>query len=248
MNYKSRTPPTMFDVDLKILYAVNISIDFNLKDVFEILEKKMQLKLKFGIHLEWKDHRLMYHNLKNESVKNILNKEEVSRMWVPTLIFENTDDNEFVEVDKHSEIMIKRMGIPFLSSIKEADEIYKYMGSENPIAFEEIYTKTFRCNYQLSMYPFDTQICFVYLVASSRYKDTVKIIPRNIKMTGQHLLPQYVLQKWDLEYRNKTRPADGVQLRIVLTRRIVSELLTTYLPTLLLIMIVHTTNYFKVIE
>ena len=245
-NYKSRTPPIKFDATIDTLYAANISIDFTLKNVLEISEIDMKLKLKFAIHLEWIDHRLTYQNLKEKTVKNILTKEEESMIWMPTLIFENTDDNEIVEVDKNSEIMIERKGHPKLSSIGDSDEIYEYNGKENPIAFEQVFTKLFGCNFQLQLYPFDTQICYVYLAVGHQYMDTVEMVPRKIKMRGRTLLPQYVLQKWDLEYNNKTCPSQGLHVRIVLSRRIVSELLTTYLPTLLLILIVHMTNYFKV--
>ena len=34
-------------------------------------------------------------------------------------------------------------------------------GGENKLEFQEVYTKTFKCEYQLQMYPFDTQVtCF----------------------------------------------------------------------------------------
>ncbi len=35
----------------------------------------------------------------------------------------------------------------------------KHSGAENPITFEEVYTKKFKCEYQLAMFPFDTQVC-----------------------------------------------------------------------------------------
>ena len=38
---------------------------------------------------------------------------------------------------------------------------------------------------------------------------------------------------------------DGLQVVILLKRRIVNELLTTYLPTLLILIIVYSTNFFK---
>jgi len=31
-------------------------------------------------------------------------------------------------------------------------------GDENKLEFQEVYTKTFKCEYQLQMYPFDTQV------------------------------------------------------------------------------------------
>ena len=40
-------------------------------------------------------------------------------------------------------------------------------------------------------------------------------------------------------------PDEGVIMTIVLKRRILNELLTTYLPSLLILTIVYATNYFK---
>ena len=33
-----------------------------------------------------------------------------------------------------------------------------FLGSLNRITFQEVYTKTFKCEYQLQLYPFDTQV------------------------------------------------------------------------------------------
>ena len=36
-------------------------------------------------------------------------------------------------------------------------EINIFEGQFNRITFEQVYTKTFKCTYQLQLYPFDTQ-------------------------------------------------------------------------------------------
>ena len=37
-------------------------------------------------------------------------------------------------------------------------EINIFEGQFNRITFEQVYTKTFKCTYQLQLYPFDTQV------------------------------------------------------------------------------------------
>ena len=59
-------------------------------------------------------------------------------------------------------------------------------------------------------------------------------------MSGQVELMQYSVKNWIIE-----ESPSGVVVTLVLGRKILNELLTTYLPTSLLIIIVHTTNYFK---
>ena len=38
------------------------------------------------------------------------------------------------------------------------EEINIFEGEFNRITFEQVYTKTFKCTYQLQLYPFDTQV------------------------------------------------------------------------------------------
>lgn len=42
----------------------------------------------------------------------------------------------------------------------ELSLIQPYLGEENRMTFQEIYTKTFQCVYELQLYPFDTQVVF----------------------------------------------------------------------------------------
>ena len=51
---------------------------------------------------------------------------------------------------------------------------------------------------------------------------------------------QYTVKEWNIEKTLK-----GVSVTIVLGRKILNEMLTTYLPTTLLVIIVHSTNYYK---
>ena len=59
-------------------------------------------------------------------------------------------------------------------------------------------------------------------------------------MSGPTELMQYTIKKWIMEEK-----ATGVVVTLVLGRKILNEILTTYLPTSLLIIIVHSTNYYK---
>ena len=51
-------------------------------------------------------------------------------------------------------------------------------------------------------------------------------------------MSQYILHSLGI-------PSDGISVEIVLTRRLISALMTTYFPSLFLIVISHITNYFK---
>ena len=53
------------------------------------------------------------------------------------------------------------------------------------------------------------------------------------------------LQSWTIDYINPKLESDGVKMEIVFKRRIMNELLTTYLPSFLLLLISYATTFFK---
>ena len=63
---------------------------------------------------------------------------------------------------------------------------------------------------------------------------------KDLAMSGLVELMQYTVKDWVIE-----ETSTGVVVTMVLGRKILNELLTTYVPTSLLIIIVHSTNYYK---
>ena len=52
------------------------------------------IDLQFEIILNWKDYRISYSNLKNESFLNALTKENIESIWLPLVVYENTNQKE----------------------------------------------------------------------------------------------------------------------------------------------------------
>ena len=130
--------------------------------------------VKYRFTMEWYDPRLVYHNLKTRDSANSLDVEEIGRIWFPFIVFENTEDNEATEVrvntksivlycivlqvSVNTEVFVSREGDFSRSSDDVVEEINIFLGGENSLTFQQVYTKTFKCEYQLHMYPFDTQV------------------------------------------------------------------------------------------
>ena len=55
----------------------------------------------------------------------------------------------------------------------------------------------------------------------------------------------YVIRNWTLDYRNTSRRQNGVRMTVLLKRKILNEMMTTYLPSVLLILITYATTFFK---
>ena len=56
------------------------------------------------------DHRLTYHNLKKRRSANSLGTVEVDKLWVPFIVFQNTENSEATQGDVNSEVTVTREG------------------------------------------------------------------------------------------------------------------------------------------
>jgi len=108
-----------------------------------------------------------------------------------------------------------------------------------------VYTKTFKCEYQLQLYPFDTQTCTAIMIVRELEWSSMVITPDQIVMEGETVLTQYIIPFWSLSYVNQTDPNQGIEMTIILKRRIINAIMTIYLPTILILIIVYVTNFFK---
>ena len=83
--------------------------------VMSIDEVDNTIDLKFEIKLEWFDHRITYTNLKaNRDYLNALNETDINRIWLPLVVYQNTDQFETTRLGWINEwstsVMIAREG------------------------------------------------------------------------------------------------------------------------------------------
>ena len=79
----------------------------------------------------------------------------------------------------------------------------------------------------------------------ARDKQTMRLIPKALKMSENVELTLFLIERWSLDFKNKTKPREGICMTIFLKRSIMSEIMTTYLPSILLMMITYATTFFK---
>ena len=70
---------------------------------------------------------------------------------------------------------------------------------------------------------------------------TVKLLANQMWMNETQDMTLFVIKKWTLTTLN----TGGVRMTIVLKRKIMNEMMTTYLPSVLLILITYATTFFK---
>ena len=74
---------------------------------------------------------------------------------------------------------------------------------------------------------------------------TMKLIPDRMILESDRELTQYDITDEYLVWRDDKDPTAGVMMVVHFKRRITNELLTTYLPSILLMLITYATTFFK---
>ena len=93
-----------------------------------------------------------------------MSDEDVSQLWLPYVIYANTDKNEAVQLKQlytdstKTTIVVTREGKFVRSDIDVQDEIEIFEGKDNKLSMYQTYTKSFQCQYHLQRYPFDIQV------------------------------------------------------------------------------------------
>ena len=72
--------------------------------------------------------------------------------------------------------------------------------------------------------------------------EAVHLVPANISMKQDLDMFMFKITTWNLKYNDNK---DGLKVLIVMKRKFVSELMTTYFPSFLLLAITFSTTFFK---
>ena len=159
-NYNKNVPPVISEKE-----KVNVSISISILKLVDIKEEDYSIEIQFSIILKWKENRAKYHNLNHEKDLNALTKEEILKLWLPKVIYENTDQKDTTRLGEYGKgewdtiVVVEREGNFTQSDINIVDESEIFEGSENNLTMKQTYTREFQCNCDFVRYPFDTQVC-----------------------------------------------------------------------------------------
>ena len=157
VGYNKKVPP------VKSTDPVKVSVSIDLLKLVDIDEEDYSIEIQFEISLVWKERRATYQNLKKRDSLNSLSEKDIGTLWLPKVIYENTDQKETTRLGDNWEwetrvVVRRQQENGTLSGLESVDETEIFKGSENSLVMNQTYTHTFQCNYQLSYYPFDTQV------------------------------------------------------------------------------------------
>ena len=69
----------------------DVSISITLMKVVEIEEVDHSIHLQFQISFVWRENRVLYNNLKTDTPMNALTMDDIKRIWLPLIVYDNTD-------------------------------------------------------------------------------------------------------------------------------------------------------------
>ena len=210
----------------------------------EIKEIEQILQLKFNLRMTWVDARLDFYNIKLKETMNVISIDELNKIWLPKIIFHNTERGQRTINDDESFATINRTGQGTESDSSISEDIDIYKGSENSISTSRLYNIDFFCDYDMRWYPFDAQTCFMVLKLGGGSEELLSLTPGLLQYLGPEELTQYYVKKYSIE-ETITKNVKGISVSFTFGRRLLGTILTVYLPTVLLNVIGHATNFFK---
>ena len=212
--------------------------------VQEIKEIEQILQLKFSLRMTWVDARLNFFNIKMKETMNVISMAELNKIWLPVIIFDNTEEGQITINDDKASATINRTGRGTGSDSSISEDIDLYRGSENSITLSRLYNIDFFCDYDMRWYPFDAQTCFMVMKLGGGSEELLSLTPGLLKYLGPGELTQYYVKKYTIG-ETSLENAIGLGVSITFGRRLLGTILTVYLPTVLLNVIGHATNFFK---
>ena len=187
-------------------------------------------------YLQRKNNRYGFQSCFSQTLKINLSKQLKDFFFWTMFIFSTL-------VDKNAIVTIERRGNFTIPDKSDVENRQFYHGKDNQITLSRFYNIRFLCQYSMNWYPFDLQKCSLILQMKGKGKDFADLNTDHLMYLGSDEVNQYVV------YSNKMQllPEDPSQVEIVikLGRNLLTIILTTFVPTVLLNIISYSTVFFK---
>ena len=175
---------------------------------------------------------------------NIFPPAEIEKMWYPMVIFDNVWSKGNVKETTAEDVL---EAIPNGNFIFTAENnMYIFEGSENALSLKREYYAEWNCEYKYHWYPFDTQVCRMEFISTTYRTD---FHPTDLTLSPDISLSRYTLSKvrmckTTIHVMDPPNDLKAIVVEVTLGRPIINNLLTVFVPTLLLIVISFTARFF----
>ena len=220
---------------------VLVNFTLNILDIkiYESSSGTMTTKISFT--RSWFDGRLMYKHLKRESghKMNSLPSTESEAIWYPHIVFNNIRAMEDI---KQTEVPDILEVIPNTNFTYWADDnMHIFNGSNNVLNQKMERSVEWICEYAYHWYPFDTQSCHMEMTS---LRSRTEFHPSLLQYNPTISLDRYTLSKIQM-CKSTIMNMKAIVVEVTLGRPIVNNLLTVFVPTMLLIIISFAARFFS---
>ena len=224
--------------------TTEVKVGMHLETIMDINEVGEYFQVQFYLTMKWFDSRLRFKNLKDDiNLNNFLPSENV-KIWVPELVFENTEEKPSTMTDEKTTIKVDKGGHFKSSDISENQNVQYFSGSENSISMSRFYNQRFLCDYRLAWYPFDIQKCRLTMSMKREFAPFTKLMVEEIIYEGERFLTMYEVKHVAMNFTDLGF-TQAVTVEITLGRQLLSVIMNVFVPTLILNIISYSTNFYK---
>ena len=216
-----------------------LNATFIVLDVFEISQIDFSFDLHFILEIQWFDEHLNFEYLKNDDHDNVVPESLRLEIWTPTVEFSKVKRDSTSSFNDR--LIVLKRDLPSrdadLDSVN-AREVYS--GRHNPLKIFLERRKEFSCSFDnIKNFPFGQQNCFLqFQLVGVNNKVSTEVVG-DVLVVGQ-----YLVSNWTVSQERSTRTGRIMtRITMVLSRKMISIFMVTYLPTILINMINQATNY-----
>ena len=176
----------------------------------------------------------------------------MQQLWIPEMSLPNALQAEGTLVDEGSTLFIIKIGSRMPDDLSIAREAKVYRGVECPLVMLKEYFILFSCDFDLAMYPFDSNVCTMDFEVSGVNKDYVELFIDNTfggngaDYGGQRELLEYRVGDVTIDNLSNTTELYGrAEVKIVFQRKWIYHLITIFIQSVLLLGVAYLTFYFR---
>ena len=230
-------PPIDFNKDF-----LDVNMSLNIMDIIKIDQTKGIFYTTVSLKTVWHDSGLTYNNLKSESEKNQLN-DESEAIWSPFIVYTPVENAQNIEpmLDFISwKVIATDISDYEMADLSSNKNNYKFSGKTNLQDRTEQNSVEWICNFDLAWYPFDTQTCHLRFYIKQNYAN---LYPTKFTYSGPSELTEFNIKNYVI-CSTEIHGRKGVVASMEFGRPLTSNILTVFIPTLILLFISHVANVF----
>ena len=204
-------------------------------------------RTRFVLERQWLDSQLSYRNLNADDRLNLISPKEAANIWFPKVNFLNMasseDSSEFKQNEQYN--LERNPGNQFDPiDVTTVDNAYVYSGKENKHFISKEFTTLWLCQFDMKWYPFDTQECKMQFKNLNKNSYFATLNRGNLTNLGPRDLTEYVVKSF-MMCDAKFGQYSGIEVRIILGRPLIGNILTVFIPCIILLLICHLVNVFE---